>query len=207
MEPKKKSKKFTATILIILVVLFSICILITVLSQNWAKSPEGQASMATSDMAKTLTKTYMPSNTVAPTTIPSETSVPTIIETPAPTNTPIYFQPGKEYFTPVPNLYATILKNKKDMTELQFKDFLVSSIGQRLHMKAKVYQVEEDKIHMSPLEGGLFDSAYLYNVPRDILITINKDAIIEFDATILEMDQFIISMLNLGDPVIYSIIQ
>lgn len=74
-------------------------------------------------------------------------------------------------------------------------------------MKAKVYQVEEDKIHMSPLEGGLFDSAYLYNVPRDILITINKDAIIEFDATILEMDQFIISMLNLGDPVIYSIIQ
>lgn len=207
MEPKKKNNKLKVIILVAVAVLLCICILIIILSQNWAKTPEGQSAMATSSMEKTLTKTYMPSNTIEPTVIPTETLIPTITDTPVPTNTPVYFQPGKEYFTPVPDLYATLLKNKKEMTELQFKDFLISSIGQRLHMKAKVYQVEEDKIHMSPFEGGFFDAAYLYGVPRDILVTINKGAIIEFDATILEMDDFIITMVNLGDPVIYSIIQ
>lgn len=122
-----------------------------------------------------------------------------------PTPTPIYYDSSRVYPEVVPNLYIEIIGNKKTMTDIQFKDYLTSIVGKRLHMKANVYEVQDEYMQMSPVDGGLFDAAFLYDVPREMLLNINKGAIIEFDATVKELDQFIISQLRLGDPVIYTI--
>lgn len=194
-KPKKKMKP----LVIILLAVLGLCLIIGIIaSLGGKKEPTQDPVAATINAGDTLTAQAKPTIVV-----PTDTPAPTIAPTATPV--PIYYDPNREYPMIVPNLYTEILNNKKSMTELQFKDYLTSIVGKRLHMKAKVYEVEEDKIHMSPVEGGLFDSAYLNDVPRDILLGINKDAIIEFDATIKELNQFIISMLNLGDPVIYSI--
>jgi len=188
-----KKKKPFKVILIIVLVLFVLCVIIGILA-----SINGNQ-----DKAKSIA-TSVPSNkTQAETSVPTAEATPTF--EPTATALPLYYDPNKQYPPIVPDLYATILNNKQNMTEIQFKEFLTSIVGQRLHMKAKVYQVDEDKIHMTPIEGGLFDSAYLYGIPKDILLTINKDSIIEFDATITEYTEILINMLDLGDPVIYSI--
>jgi len=92
------------------------------------------------------------------------------------------------------------------MTDIQFKEYLSSIKGQRIHLKATVNEVHEDNtVYFSATEGGLFDSVYLSGLPRDILIALNKDQIVEFDATIKDFTEFIITVMNVDDPVVYSI--
>jgi hypothetical protein len=133
-------------------------------------------------------------------------AIPTQTETAAPTNTPIFWDSSREYPEPVPDLYQQLLDNKNKMTDIQFKEYLSSIKGQRIHLKATVMEVLEDnRVYFSATEGGLFDSVYLSGLPRDILIALNKDQIVEFDATIKDFTEFIITVMNVDDPVVYSI--
>lgn len=127
--------------------------------------------------------------------------------TPVPqvTNTPIYFDPSKQLTPGDPNLYQEMMKNKSNMTDIQWKDYVNSISGQRVRMKAKVYEVNEDKVSLSPIGSGFFEAVYLFDLPRDILLDLKKDQVVDFDATIHGIDDFIISMVRFGDPVIYSI--
>ena len=188
-----KKKKTIKVVLIIVLVFVVLCVIIGILASINGNQDKAKSSATSAPSNKPQSETSVPTAEATPTFEPTATAQP------------LYYDPNKQYPPIVPDLYATILNNKQNMTEIQFKDFLTSIVGQRLHMKAKVYQVDEDKIHMTPVEGGLFDATYLYRIPKDILITINKDSIIEFDATIMEYTELIVNMLDLGDPVIYSI--
>ena len=125
---------------------------------------------------------------------------------PTQTPEPVYSDPSKTYPPVVPGLYQEILNNKSSMTDLQFKDYLNSVIGKRIHIKVQVKEVMEDgRVYLSGDAGGFFDTVYLSGVPHDILMTINKDQAMELDATIRSFEEFIITIANIDDPVIYSI--
>lgn len=121
------------------------------------------------------------------------------------TNTPIYFDPAKQLPLGDQNLYQQMMNNKSNMTDIQWTDYVNSISGQRVRMKAKVYEVNEDMVSLSPIGSGFFEAVYLYDLPRDILLGLKKDQVVDFDATIRGIDEFIISMVRFGDPVIYSI--
>jgi hypothetical protein len=134
------------------------------------------------------------------------TSTPTKNETATPTSTPIFWDSSREYPQPIPGLYQQILDNKKTMTDIQFKEYLSSLKGQRIHLKATVREVLADnRVYFEATGGGFFDTVYLSGLPRDILLSLNKDQIVEFDATIVDFTEVIITVLDVDDPVIYSI--
>ena len=143
-------------------------------------------------------------NNANPLPAPSEEAgIPT---TPSITSTPVYWDSSKTYPQVVPGIYKQLLDNKEKMTDIQFSEYLSGLIGQRLHLKATVNEVHEDgRVYFSAVDGGFFDTVYLSGIPRDILITLNKDHVVEFDATIKSFDDVLITVLNLDDPVIYSI--
>jgi len=126
--------------------------------------------------------------------------------TAAPTGTPIFWDSSRVYPQPVPGLYQQILDNKSKMTDIQFEEYLSSLKGQRIHLKATVMEVLADnRVYFEATGGGFFDTVYLSGLPRDILLALNKDQIVEFDATIVDFTEIIITVLEVDDPVIYSI--
>ena len=108
---------------------------------------------------------------------PTSTTGPTA--TMQPTNTPVFWDKSKIYPTPVPDLYKQILDNKAKMTDLQFKDYLGTLKGQRIHLKATVKEVLTDgRVYFSATDGGFFDTVYLSGLPKDMLLKLNKDQIV-----------------------------
>ena len=92
------------------------------------------------------------------------------------------------------------------MTDIQFNDYLSSTKGQRIHLKATVKEVLADnRVYFSASDGGFFDTVYLSGLPRDMLLQLNKDQIVEFDATIKDFTDIVITVLDLNDPIVYSI--
>lgn len=131
-------------------------------------------------------------------------SQPTLAPTATPE--PLYWDANRTYPAADPDLFGEILANKENMTDLQFKEYLNSVIGSRIHMKATVNEIHEDgEIYLSSDNGGFFDSVYLNGVPKELLMQIGKDQIVEFDATIRSFEEFLITITYLDDPVIYSV--
>lgn len=139
-------------------------------------------------------------------TVSGNKATPSKNETAIPTSTPIFWDSSREYPQPVPGLYQQILDNKKTMTDIQFKEYLSSLKGQRIYLKATVKEVLTDnRVYFAATGGGFFDTVYLSGLPKDILLALNKDQIVEFDATIVDFTEVIITVLNVYDPVVYSI--
>jgi hypothetical protein len=139
-------------------------------------------------------------------TVSGNKATPSKNETATPTSTPIFWDSSRKYPQPVPGLYQLILDNKNTMTDIQFKDYLSSLKGQRIHLKATVIEVLADnRVYFEATGGGFFDTVYLSGLPRDILLALNKDQIVEFDATIVDFTEVIITVLDVDDPVVYSI--
>ncbi len=139
-------------------------------------------------------------------TVSVKRGTPTKNETATPTSTPIFWDSSRVYPQPVPGLYQQILDNKKNMTDIQFKEYMSSIKGQRIHLKATVREVLTDsRVYFEATGGGFFDTVYLSGLPRDILLLLNKDQIVEFDATIVDFTEVIITVLDVDDPVVYSI--
>jgi len=92
------------------------------------------------------------------------------------------------------------------MTDIQFNDYLASIIGERIHMKARIIEVSENNtILLSATEGRGINSITLLGLSREILVSLNKEQIIEFDATIKDFSVFIFTSIDLDDLVIYSV--
>jgi len=196
-KPEQTKRKLPKWVVVILVTLAGLCLLGGIISS--ITKPSGTAAgglsvetivVQTMDAAKVSTQ-------VAAALIPTET--------PGQTATPVFWDSSKAYTEANPDLYKEILKNKKDMTDIQFKDYLGQQVGKRIHMIARVYEVQEDKVYLSAIDGGLFDSVYLYGLPTDFMMKLNKEQTLEFDATISNFDEFIITMMNLNDPVVYTV--
>lgn len=125
---------------------------------------------------------------------------------PTQTPEPVYIDLSKAYPPVSPSLFKEMLDNKNNMTSLQFKDYLNTTVGKRMHMRAQVVEVRENgKVSLRGDAGGLFDTILLSGVPHDLLLQINKGQVLEFDATIREFEEFLGTTTNLDDPVIYTI--
>jgi len=136
----------------------------------------------------------------------TDKATPVKTSTPAPTPTPIFWDNTRQYPQPVPGLYQQLLDNKKSMTDIQFNDYLASIIGERIHMKARIIEVSENNtILLSATEGRGINSITLLGLSREILVSLNKEQIIEFDATIKDFSVFIFTSIDLDDLVIYSV--
>ena len=92
------------------------------------------------------------------------------------------------------------------MTDIQFKNYLNNITGSRVHFKATVYQVDKDgEVYLSAMGGGFFDQVLLDGLPNEIALKLNKNQVIEFDATLREFTDFIVFSVTVDDPVVYSI--
>ncbi len=183
------------------IALVMICIVAIALIPT-GKDKKTEPVNAETQMAAIVATSMAEQNPSEPTQTPEPTQIPDPTQTPE----PLYMDTTKNYPPVVPGLYQELLNNKKNMTDLQFKDYLNSVIGQRIHIKAQVYEVMEDgQVSLNSGGGGIFDTVHLAGLPMDLLMQINKDQVIEFDATIRSFDVLIITMINLDDPIIYSI--
>jgi hypothetical protein len=147
-----------------------------------------------------------PSDTPEPTNTSGPTDTPLPSDTPEPSQTPIFAPVGQEFPPASMTWYEELLANKGSMTDLQFKGYLDSIVGSRVHLIGEVNEVHEDgEIYLTGQGGGFFDSVYLQGVPTEIGVTLNKGQLIEFDATIREFVEFIVFSVYLNEPVIYTI--
>lgn len=205
----KRSKKILSFVLATVFVLVMICVF-SLISAIFKSDDEKQtvpvneqtqvAIVVATSLADQLSMQTDEAPTVAPTPSEAPTEAPTVIPT------PVYIDTTKSYPPANPNLYQQILDNERNMTDLQFKDYLNSIIGERIQLKAKVIEVREDgTVSLSGDAGGFFDKILLSGLPRDFLLQIEKYQVLEFDATIRSFTELIFSHLNLNDPVIYSI--
>jgi hypothetical protein len=194
-----RQSRLVKIVLVLVAVTFSCCILIFILpsspeAPNQGLSPTEQMETAVAQVQLSFQQT------AAAQVIPSDTPLP------LPTSTPIFWDSSREYPQPIPGLYQQILDNKKTMTDIQFSEYLSSIKGQRIHLVATVNEVYEDNtVSFSTTEGGFFDLVLLSGLSRDFLLTLNKDQVVEFDATITDFTEFIGTDLNLHDPVVYSV--
>jgi len=190
------------------------CVLLVVVVPRPPQSASSATAVATGLLARTAsapsapesTATPAPTATPEPTQTPVSTDTPQPTDTPIPTSTPIYAPEGKIYPTASASLYGDLLSNKKTMTDLQYKEYLNSLMGSRVHLRAQVNEVHEDgEIYLSAESGGFFDSVYLRGVPKAIGIKLNKGQVIEFDGSIRKFNDFIVFSVYLDEPVIYTI--
>ncbi len=137
--PKKKSSKKTV-LLIVFLGLIVLCVLIVIVSTNWAKTPEGQAAGTESAIKSTetaLAKPIPPTKTQKPTETskPTKTLAPTStkVETPTPTNTPefsgITFYEIKEF--------------REGATEIQWEEYKEQLKGKRIAWSGTIDDVEK----------------------------------------------------------------
>lgn len=184
-----------------------ICLLIYLVLPKQNQAPLKDPVAQTIAAIDRQTQAAMPTRTPIPTSPPLPTQTPAPTSTPVPTPTPFYYDPNRQYEPGNPFLYQQFLERKKNLTDIQFQEYLKQITGQRMHLVGRVYEVNEEYISINPESSGLFDfdAVFLYGVPRDVLIKISKDSTIEFDATVMRFDQFIISMLRLNDPVIFTL--
>lgn len=188
-ENKKKSKKWIIPVIIALVVICIGLVAIINLPKPTNTSTDGQNV-----------------ETIVAQTMQAVTVNTQIAATLAPTSTPIFWDSSKTYPPASADMYQEILSYKDKMTDIQFKDYLGTLKGQRIHLKATVKEVLADnRVYFSAADGGLFDTVYLSGLPKDMLMKLNKGQIVVFDSTIESFDQIIITVLNVNDPVIYSI--
>lgn len=116
-------------------------------------------------------------------------------------------------YTPTPTasplLYDELMdtvENKRDMTDLQFEDYLNGVIGTRIRMEGIIIDVKKDgEILLDTQRSGFFDSIFLQGVPSDITKNLNKGENIIFEAAIKEFNAILGTSLYLDNPVIIEI--
>lgn len=198
----KNSTKF---ILIIVISLCGICLLCGIFSIVYSLTPQGRTD-ATRRAAVTMitlrplsTRTPVPDSTIE---TPQFTPTPAPTETPLPAPTPLYA--AGSHPTPRPGLYDEIHANKSSMTNLQFKDYCTSLIGQRIHLEGSVTQVYSDyRLLIDPDGGGFLDGASITGLPKDIAIQISKDNRVSLDGTITGFTDFLGLDVDVADPTLY----
>jgi hypothetical protein len=147
--------------------------------------------------------------TSSPTLAPTETLVPTATQTPQPlpTATPLFVGNGGPYPTPQPDLYREIVKNHREMTDLQFDDYRENLRGRRIHLEGEIVEVYADGRVLIALDGdGLIDTMSVEQIPHAIALLLTKDSLVSLDATIQEVGLFLGALsTTCHDPVIYWI--
>jgi len=211
-KPKLKKSNTIKIILFVIGGVILLCVLFIAIPLIFSSTPQGKASSTkmtqtrTAAPTKTATLEATATKEAATTKEAAATNTKEPTETVAPTSTPIFWDSSRVYPTPVPDLYTQLLNNKKSMTDIQFDEYISSLKGQRIHLQAIVKEVLTDnRVYFEATGGGFFDTVYLSGLPRDILLVLNKDQIVEFDATIVDFTEFIITIMDVNDPVIYSI--
>jgi hypothetical protein len=107
--------------------------------------------------------------------------------------------------TASPLTMGEIEQNYKTLTDLQWEDYKKSLIGLRIHWVASVSEVSDDGTVYLEAGQGSFHSVFLEGVLGDTVKTLNKDQVIEFDATIRDVNTFLSLAIWLNNPVIISI--
>lgn len=110
---------------------------------------------------------------------PTQTQEPT--STPQPTATPAFV-----WQTPTASALTMndIERNYSDLTDIQWNDYSKSIIGQRVHWRGTVDEVYTSGTINVDVGQDYFHSVFLDGVPKDIGKTLQKDSVIEFEATI-----------------------
>lgn len=203
MKPRKQ------LLLIVSASLVGLCLLCVLFSIIYSLTPQGRAA-ATQRAAVTMitlrpltTRTPTPPAPQAPSATTESTPTPAPSDTPPPTPTPLYAAPGP-YPTPKPGLYEEIHANKSSMTDLQFKDYCASLVGQRIHLEGAVTEVYPDyRLQIDPDGGGFLDRAVIKGLPKETALLISKDHRVSLDGTITEIDDFLGLQVNISDPTLY----
>ena len=177
LQPPKKKKASVWQILIIIgLALFCLCIAfynIPALFED--TTPSEKASLTES---KTNSVLVADSPTITP--IPSPTVVPTA--------------------TPSPLTMEDIEDNYENLTDLQWKDYVKTLPGLRVHWVGEVREVYEDGDITLNVGQGWFRSVFLEDVPLDTAKTLNKGQYIEFDATVRKVTTFLGLQIWLNNP-------
>jgi hypothetical protein len=122
-----------------------------------------------------------------------EVSAPTQEPTPIPTITPSSLTMGE------------IENNRGKLTEAQWEDYAKSLVGVRVHWTGSVDQVTKDGTIYLDAGQGAFRSVYLDGISQDVWKTLNKDQVIEFEATISRVTTFLGLSVWLDNPIVVSI--
>ena len=95
-------------------------------------------------------------------------------------------QPGD-----VPQTCADIEHIRSTITDLQWEAFTQQVVGQRIRFAGNVIEVYDDgRVNIDDCKGFL-NVCMLYEIPRDIALTINNDQFIQGEGTVREVSVFI----------------
>jgi hypothetical protein len=123
------------------------------------------------------------------------------LETVVPTSTPVPVV-AIPTVTPSAITWSDIERSINDMTDIQRKDFLKTIKGVRVHWRGLVKDVDTNGTITLDMGQDMFISIFMKGVPKEISKTLNKDQIIEFEATITAIYNFLGCIVDLNDPVL-----
>lgn len=87
----------------------------------------------------------------------------------------------------------------EDLTELQREPFIESLPGKTIDWTGKVYDVDEDGIHID-MPGSIWNGfTVLSDVPPEIALTVEKDSRIHFIGTIDKTVEFVFFYVYIVD--------
>jgi len=216
--PKKKSSKKTV-LLIVFLGLIVLCVLIVIVSTNWAKTPEGQAAGTESAIKSTetaLAKPIPPTKTQKAT----KTASATVTESPAQDQNPSFTQevtdlPTQDIPTLTPTVvistitFQEILDQYDVMTEAQWKDYKKSLNGTYVNWSGLIYDVSKTmgSYFVDACSAGYScNDNIVFSLPKEEALQLNKQQQISFIGKIISIDDDIFGNVDvqLYDTVITS---
>lgn len=102
--------------------------------------------------------------------------------------------------TPSPITIAEIEMNYKNLTDIQWDEYVQAIEGVRVRWNASVNEVYEDGDVALDAGQGLFRSVFLKGLSVDNAKLLKKDQVIEFEATISNVTTFLGLTIRLDNP-------
>jgi hypothetical protein len=206
MEAQPKKSNIKKIILIILGVLIFLCFACMIFGYVYGQTPEYKGTATQGAKLTAMAPTPTITNTPAPTQEPTSTNDPTSTETqkladtlvptetPQPTDTTEPTKTLKPSHTPLPELDMDLsqwVSEYDSMTDLQKKDFISESIGEKINWSGTVYDVKDSGEILVDIPGALVSKVSIKGIPISTAKTISKKQTINFTGKIENIANFL----------------